>query len=87
MASAGLLTVTSTFEDKTAEALRAISPNLIAAEPTVDGVAAAIASAVAGAGDAERRVAGADVAWSSDWRTSFDDALMRDVRELLGLAD
>ncbi len=40
MASAGLLTVTNTFENKTAEALAAISTNLIAAEPTVEGIAA-----------------------------------------------
>ena len=33
MASAGMLTVTNSFENKTAEALAAISPNLIAAEP------------------------------------------------------
>ena len=38
MASAGMLTVTNTFENKDAEALRAISANLIAAEPTLDGI-------------------------------------------------
>ena len=40
MASAGMLTVTNTFENKTAEALAAISANLIAAEPTIEAVAA-----------------------------------------------
>ena len=34
MARPGMLTVTNTFENKTAEKLAAISPNLIAAEPT-----------------------------------------------------
>ena len=47
MASAGMLTVTNTFENKTAEALAAISPNLIAAEPTIDGVAGALVGAAA----------------------------------------
>ena len=42
MASAGLLAVTNTFENKTAETLAAISPNLIAAEPGVEAIAAAL---------------------------------------------
>jgi hypothetical protein len=76
MASAGLLTVTSAFENKTAEALAAISPNLIAAEPGVESVADALCAAVAGAGDAERRVRGSRVRWSRTWDESFSDALL-----------
>ena len=87
MASAGLLTVTNTFENKTAEALTAISGNLLAAAPDVESVAAAIAAAVAGAGDAERRAAGSRVAWSRDWDASFDDALLDTVIELLNDRD
>jgi glycosyltransferase involved in cell wall biosynthesis len=83
MAAAGMLTVTNTFETKTAEALSAISPNLIASPPTVDGVVAALAEAVARAGDAERRVSGADVRWSRSWSESFDDGLMERVERLL----
>ena len=48
MASAGMLTVTNTFENKTAEALAAISPNLIAAEPGIEAVAAALCEAADG---------------------------------------
>ena len=40
MASAGLVTVTNTFENKTAEAMPAISRNLIAAEPGIEAIAA-----------------------------------------------
>ena len=40
MASAGMLTVTNTFENKTAAAMSAISPNLITVEPTIEGIAA-----------------------------------------------
>ena len=47
MASAGMLTVTNTFENKTADAMSAISPNLITAEPSVEGVVGGIAEAVA----------------------------------------
>jgi glycosyltransferase involved in cell wall biosynthesis len=84
MAAAGMLTVTNTFETKTAEALTAISPNLVATEPTLEGIVAGLRDAVAGADDAERRVRGAEVNWSRDWRNSFDDRLMESVESLLG---
>jgi len=83
MAAAGMLTVTNTFETKTADALTAISPNLIPSAPTVEGVVAALAEAVAGAEDAERRVSGADVRWSRGWDESFGDELMARVEQLL----
>jgi Glycosyl transferase family 2 len=84
MASAGMLTVTNSFENKTAEAMAAISSNLITAEPTIEGVVAGIREAVAGAGDAERRARGAAVSWSRDWGESFPDELMERVEGLLG---
>jgi hypothetical protein len=83
MASAGLLTVTNTFENKTAEALAAISPNLMGAEPGLDGITAALADAAAAVDDFGRRAAGAKVEWSSDWDTSFDDGLMGRVESFL----
>jgi len=83
MAAAGMLTVTNTFENKTADALAAISPNLIAVEPGVDGVVAGLREAVAGAEDAERRVRGAAVNWSRHWRDSFDDALVARLESFL----
>jgi hypothetical protein len=79
-----MLTVTNTFENKTAEALAAISPNLIAAEPSIDGVADALCSAAAAAGDAERRVRGSGVEWPRDWNEAFDDELLARVAGLLG---
>jgi glycosyltransferase involved in cell wall biosynthesis len=84
MASAGMLTVTNSFENKTAEAMSAISPNLIAAEPTVDGIVAGMREAMAGVDEVERRVRGGDVRWSRDWNDSFDDAVMERVEALLG---
>jgi glycosyltransferase involved in cell wall biosynthesis len=85
MASAGMLTVTNTFENKTAEALGSISPNLIAAAPTIDGVANALLEAAAGVEDYERRARGSAVSWSSDWGRTFDDALIGRVRGFLDL--
>ena len=58
MASAGLVTVTNTFENKTAEAMEAISPNLIAAEPGIAAIAAALEAAAARVEDVDARVRG-----------------------------
>jgi glycosyltransferase involved in cell wall biosynthesis len=76
MASAGMLTVTNSFENKTAAALSAISPNLIAAEPTLEGVTDALGVAAAAVDDVERRASGSRVAWSRDWDDSFGDELL-----------
>jgi glycosyltransferase involved in cell wall biosynthesis len=83
MASAGLLTVTNSFENKTAEALTAISPNLITAEPSVDGIAAGLSEAAASVEDFERRARGSAVRWSREWDGSFDDALLERVTAFL----
>jgi len=84
MASAGMLTVTNTFENKTAAALSAISPNLIAAEPGIDAIAAALCEAAAAVDDVERRVRGSRVRWSRDWDESFADPLVDRVAAWLG---
>jgi glycosyltransferase involved in cell wall biosynthesis len=84
MASAGMLTVTNSFENKTAAALEAISPNLIAAEPSIDGIAAGLRAAAAAVEDHERRARGSAVNWSRDWATTFDDSMMERIESLLG---
>jgi hypothetical protein len=76
MARAGMVAVTTTFEHKTTGALAAISPNLLGAEPTVDGIAAALERAEVQAADVERRLRGSAVRWSVDWDTSFGDELL-----------
>ena len=83
MASAGLLTVTNTFENKTAVALRAISPNLIAGDPSVPGIVAALQEAAAGVDDVERRVRGSAVSWSRTWEQSFAPDLLDRVKAYL----
>jgi hypothetical protein len=85
MAAAGMVTVTNTFENKTAAAMRAVSPNLLAVPPTIDAVAAGICAAarrvdsVAG----EHRLAGSKVAWSRDWQQALPDRLLARFTELL----
>jgi glycosyltransferase involved in cell wall biosynthesis len=83
MASAGMLTVTNSFENKTAEAMASISPNLITVEPSVEGICAGLREAVAGVDDFGRRARGGDVRWSRDWDDSFDDELMERVSSFL----
>lgn len=83
MASAGMLAVTNTFENKTAEALRRISDNLVAVEPTLEGVRAGLRDAAARVDDFERRARGAAVDWSSDWDSSLNEEVMGRVTSFL----
>ena len=83
MASAGLVTVTNTFENKTADALAAISSNLIAAEPGIEAIAAALGEAAAGADDVDARLRGSRVRWSRDWEESFSEPVLARVLSLL----
>jgi hypothetical protein len=83
MAAAGMLTVTNTFENKTPEALGVISSNLIAVDPSLEGLTAGLREAVAGRDDVERRVRGSEVRWKSDWNDSLDDELMSRIGSFL----
>ncbi len=79
MASAGMLTVTNSFENKTAEAMAEVSSNLITVPPSVEGIVEGLREAVGGAGDAARRAEGARVRWSRDWDSSFDEGVMERI--------
>jgi glycosyltransferase involved in cell wall biosynthesis len=83
MASAGLLTVTNTFENKTPQALHAISANLVVVEPSIEAIAAGLREAARSVSDVERRLSGSAVNWSNDWRRSFDDELISHLRAAL----
>ncbi|MFN8161814.1 MAG: hypothetical protein U0R52_12310 [Solirubrobacterales bacterium] len=85
MAAAGMPTVTSTFENKDAAALARISPNLIAAEPSVEGVRSALESAERASASHADRAAGSQVSWPTDWDTALADPVMAEVERLLGL--
>jgi hypothetical protein len=83
MASAGMVTVTNSYANKTAEEMARISPNLIAGEPTREGIAEALRRACAAVDDFEARVAGAAVRWPTDWDSALDEALLARLGELL----
>jgi len=85
MASAGMLTVTNRFENKTEEALKKISANLLAPAPTIEGVAAALRMATAGVADYEARARGSTVNWSRNWDDSFTGDLLDGVIEMLAI--
>ncbi len=83
MAAAGMPTVTNCFENKDAAALAHISANLIACEPSVEGVAAGLAQAEAAAGRLGERAAGSEVDWPSDWDQALGEEVLGAVERLL----
>jgi hypothetical protein len=85
MCAAGMSTVTNTFENKDAAALGRISANLIAAEPSVDRVAAALAAAEERSERLDQRVAGSQVAWPASWDEALPDEILARVERLLGI--
>ncbi len=85
MCAAGMSTVTNTFENKDAAALGRISPNLIAAEPSVDGVAEALAEAETRSSRLDERAAGSHIDWPTSWDEALSPGLLQEVERLLGL--
>jgi hypothetical protein len=83
MASAGMWTVTNTFANKSETTLQAISSNLIAVPPTVEGVLHGLRQAVAQSDDLEQRVRGAQVNWSTSWEQSFHAGVMARIKEFV----
>ena len=87
MAAAGLVTVTNTFANKTAEVLRAISPNLIGAQPTLEGIVDGLRQAIARVDDIDGRLAGAGaMTWPTEWDAAFPPETMAGIEAFLGEA-
>ncbi|MGA8259313.1 MAG: hypothetical protein WB783_03785, partial [Arenicellales bacterium] len=76
MAAAGMVVVTNTCMNKTAERLTELSGNLIGASPHIDGVFEGLRRACSLSEDAEHRLSGARVNWANDWDRSFDAGIM-----------
>ena len=83
MAEAGLVTVTNTYANKDRTSLEAISGNLIAAEPRIDSIEEALATAEVMSRDLEARVAGSRVDWPSNWDEALDDESLQEISRLL----
>lgn len=83
MASAGMWTVTNTFENKTAESLKAISTNLIAVEPTLEGVVEGLKEAISRVDQYDQRMLGARLDWPTDWSDAFEPDAIKKIVDFL----
>lgn len=84
MAGAGLVTVTNTFATKTGERMAGISPNIIAVEPTLEGLTQGLAVAIRRVDGFEQRLAGAKLNWSTSWAETFSTEVMSRLKEYFG---
>ena len=82
MAACGRPAVTTAFANKTAAALAAISPNIVAVEPTIEALAAALTAAIERL-DVDAGAEASALAYPETWAESFDEAVPRLV-EVLG---
>jgi len=83
MAAAGMVVVSNTCMNKTADRLAGLSPNLIGTEPHIDGVCEGLRRARDAVDGVEGRRRGADVRWANDWDQSFNDSVMGDLAKWL----
>ncbi|MGH7968280.1 MAG: hypothetical protein ACREIC_06070, partial [Limisphaerales bacterium] len=83
-AASGATVVTNTCGVKTADRLRAISTNILAGAPTIEGIAEALATAAARTPDWTARLAGARMGLPATWQDSFAPVLPRLLRFLEG---
>ncbi len=79
MAAAGMTVVTNAFANKTEDALREVSPNLLAVRPTILGIVEGLERAVRRTPDVDARAAGSHVRWSKDWNQSFGPDQIRTI--------
>lgn len=86
MAAAGMLAITSTYgPSKDAAAMRAISSNITAIEPTPEKLAEAIRSAVIESADLRARDQGSKFDWPRTPFDAFNDEVMSFVERVLAL--
>ena len=81
MARAGMVTLTTEFESKTALKLSSISGNIIAVPATVAALAEGLGQAIRQAENVERRVSEAASDWPVMWNDTFDDSVMARIEQ------
>lgn len=79
MAAAGLVVVTNTFGSRDETVLTAISGNIVPVEPSIDAIAAGLATAWQRCEDHNARIRHAEFPWSRDWTESFSPAVMAPI--------
>ena len=70
-AACGCLAITNIYTGKSRQSLESISPNILAAEPTVESVTAALFQAVKLSADTEARERGSHLVLPKTWDDSF----------------
>ena len=83
MAAAGMISVGTYYENRSAQDMAAISGNMIAAFPSASAVADALEKAVARVDDFELRVSNAKFEWPRNWDQSFNSTFIEQIRPML----
>lgn len=83
MASAGMISITTFYENRSKEDMESISSNLIACEPTVKALVESLKLAKERSGEYEKRVEGSQFEWPRKWEDSFNDEFISDFKRLI----
>ena len=83
MASAGMLVVTTTCANKTRAELAKISPNLIAAHPSIERIKLGLKEATERVTNFEARAKGSRVQWATSWAGAFNPAVKAKIHEFI----
>ena len=83
MAAAGMITVTNTFSNKTAEKLENISTNLIAVNPDATSIVRGLRKAIARVDDIDARIAGTNLNWARTWDETLNSEIMSKITGFL----
>jgi hypothetical protein len=77
LARGGVVTVTNEYGTRTQSQLAKFGHNIVAAIPTIEGVAAALRVAAGRSDDVQARLKGALFDWPTNWDKVFDDRFFR----------
>jgi hypothetical protein len=77
------VTITNTYENKTRDKLAAISSNIIAVPPTIEGLTAGITEAVQRVPNLDARLAGSHVDWAANWDEAFNPGFMEKLKQFI----
>jgi hypothetical protein len=84
MAAAGMMVVTNAWMNKTPEAMAGLSANIIAGEPTVEGVVESLRTAVGRVDRYGARVLASKVEWPTSWDEALSEDLLRRIDGWIG---
>ena len=83
MAAAGMVTVTSLFENRTDSDMQKISRNIIAVQPSTKEICHGLAKAAKQAGNYEERIKNSRLDWPRRWEESFNDDFMMKLEKFI----